>query len=96
MKKISLSTVALVVGLGLALTQSAFKPAETTKRWGYIQSTQSFVDITNKVQDNTAHPVSGSYSCLASANICSGDASAMPTGTGQLTNAEAGNFRLNP
>jgi len=96
MKKFSFSALALVLGLGLAITQSAFKPAETTKRWGVVQPNHTFVDITNKVEDNSALPASGTYSCISSANICSGDDATMPTDQSQLTNTEAGNFRLNP
>ena len=96
MKKISMSALALVLGLGLAVTQSAFKPADTTKRWGNDVTNHQFVDITNKVEDDSLAPASGTYSCLSSANICSGDDASMPTNQSQLTNTEQGSFRLNP
>ena len=96
MKKLSFSILAVVLGIGLAFTQSSFKASQNINRWGYVQSTQTFVDITGKTEDDSAHPAHGTYSCLASANTCSGDDASMPTQLSDLSNTEAGNFRLNP
>jgi hypothetical protein len=95
MKKLSIGILALVMGTGIALTQSSFK-AQTTTRWGYVQSTNTFVDISGKSEDDRAHPASGTYSCIASTNVCSGDDASTPTEVSDLSNTEAGNFRLNP
>ena len=97
MKKLAFGILAVVAGAGLALTQSSFRADNhNVTRWGYLQSTGTFVDITGKVEDDSAHPAHGTYSCLSSANICTGDDANMPTDPNQLTNREAGNFRLNP
>ncbi|HVX00182.1 MAG TPA: hypothetical protein VHA52_07095 [Candidatus Babeliaceae bacterium] len=97
MKRLMFSILAVVLGAGAAITQSSFKAdSQSTSRWGYVQSTQTFVDITAKTEDDSAHPAHGTYSCLASSNICSGDDASMPTQLSDLSNTENGNFRLNP
>lgn len=96
MKKISFGILAIVCGMGIAVTQSSFKAGTTIDRWGYVQSTQTFDNITGKIEDDSAHPAHGTYSCLTSSNVCSGDDASMPTQVSDLTNTKAGNFRLNP
>jgi hypothetical protein len=94
MKKITFSALALVLGLGLAITQSSFKNRDV-KRWGYNHLTGSFTDITNKTMDNGIDPAVGSYSCLPSGQVCSGDAESEPTDVSELSNQSSGTFRQN-
>jgi hypothetical protein len=96
MKSLKLSLVAFVLGGCIAITQSSFRPALTDIHWGYNQSTGTFVNLTGKVEDNSANPAPGTYSCLASANICSGFKATQPTAPSQMTSREPGDFVLNP
>lgn len=97
MKKLMFGILAVALGAGTALTQSSFKAeSRNTSRWGYVQSNQTFADITGKTEDDSPHPAHGTYSCLSSSNICSGDDANTPTQLSDLSNTENGDFRLNP
>lgn len=96
MKGFKLGMIALVLGAGLAFTQSSFKVAATEIHWGYQQSTGTFVNLTGKVEDNSPNPASGTYSCDVSANICTGYKTTIPTAPTQMDTREPGDFSLNP
>ena len=93
MKKVALGILAVAMGAGLVVTQSSFKASrQNISRWGYVQSTQTFLNITGETEDDSAHPVPGTYSCKGMVNTCAGDDASTPTQLSDLSNTEAGNF----
>jgi hypothetical protein len=95
MKRFNLGLLAFVLGGAMALTQSSFRAAHTETLWGYVQSSGTFVDLTGKVEDDSAHPAAGTYSCISSSNICKGFDATMPSSTSDLDNTSPGDFRQN-
>jgi len=94
-----LLALVLVGGVAEAKTlyaKNARKAHQDETLWGVIQgTTPTFVDLTGVTEDNSAHPASGTYSCTASSNICSGYSSSTPTNTGDLDDTNTGDFRQN-
>jgi hypothetical protein len=93
MKNFKMGLIALVLGGGIAITQSSFRAAEDDTRWGNNHGT--FVDLTNIPEDNSDNPASGTYSCSGASNICTGTDAATPSDVGDLDNTTPGQFSLN-
>ena len=62
MKRINFGVIALVLGLTLAITGSAFKPIVQSE-WGFDQATQQYYDINNL-------PSGSTFNCNLSTQVC--------------------------
>lgn len=70
LKKLNLGLVALVLGFGLVLTQSAFTPKTTTPNYAK-DSNGNWHLITGLTQVNSeTEPGENQYRCIESASIC--------------------------
>lgn len=92
-RKMSIPVIALLLGLGIVTTQSAFKSKTVAPNWGISGSTT--VSLAGKTLDNSDDPAPGTYSCRDDGN-CAGfyNGAGQPT-PGQLTDIVDGVFSLN-
>ncbi|SDF80868.1 hypothetical protein SAMN05216464_1342 [Mucilaginibacter pineti] len=93
MKALKMGIIALVLGGGIAITQSSFRSAETDTLWGNNSGT--FVNLTGIAEDNSDNPADGTYSCAESARVCTGTSATTPTQISDLSNQSPGTFSLN-
>lgn len=79
---------ALLLGVTLAITGSAFKPVVESE-WGFDQTTQQYYDVNNL-------PSGSSYSCELSEEVCTKIYDGDPNmgGTFVRSEKEYGTFRL--
>lgn len=94
-RKMSIPVIALLLGIGIVTTQSAFKPQVNDPNWGFDGVDYHYIG--DRTMDNSEDPEPGTYSCLGEENICAGyySGSGEPTSTTQLVDQEEGFFQLN-
>ncbi|RYY51955.1 MAG: hypothetical protein EOO09_22560 [Chitinophagaceae bacterium] len=102
--KTLLPLFALVLGIGLVFSQSAFKPAKVDKEWGMVHNldeTITYIDLDSYSYQDPENPLgSQQYTCdLAPAENCTAffDVSVTPgPTTPDPANGRSGELRTNP
>ncbi|RZM21180.1 MAG: hypothetical protein EOO88_34055 [Pedobacter sp.] len=103
LRKLNVGLVALVLGFGLVVTQSAFTPAKSNATlYGKVLVTPSnpsgWVDLTGMTEDNSSPYQDNSYRCEQSEEVCKAQFETPPTNHSStpLPNSEIeGNFIIN-